>query len=173
MSFTVVDTFTFRAISNEEEGFLLEIKLQSDQTFFEFHEAILNSLGYDKSQLTSFYITNKDWEKQEEITLIDMSEGTAVDFLKMEDTLLKDRLKDERSRLLYVFDFFFERALNMELIQIKKEDLQQNLPVVLKLEGTIPPQAQMPDNMDEGLGDYSGDHPDEDIQFESLDDLDL
>ena len=167
------ETYTFRILSNEEENFILEIKLPSNKSFLDFHKAIIEGLGYDKSLLTSFYLTNAEWEKQQEITLIDMSEESNSSLLRMEDCLLKDFIAGERSRLLFVFDFFFERAFNIEVIQNTQKDIQEVLPLILKLEGTIPQQAQIPNIEEESLEDLMDNTFDEDISFESLDDFEL
>ena len=64
--------FRFTIISDEVDEFLREIKIDADSTFLDFCEAILASCNYEDDQVTSFYITNDEWEKQCEITREDM-----------------------------------------------------------------------------------------------------
>ena len=168
---TVGKSITFRILSNEEEDFILEIKMDADRTFFDLHRAITSALKYDQSLLTSFYLTNSDWEKTREITLLDMSEGLNNGLLKMEDTRLADHVSELRSRMLFVYDFFFERAFNIEVIQQSGNENTDQLPLILRLDGRIPDQSQMPAP---GTGDLAENFDeDEEIRFESLDDFEL
>ena len=42
--------YKFRIISDEVDDFLREIKIDSEASFFDFHEAILKSTGYKDDQ---------------------------------------------------------------------------------------------------------------------------
>lgn len=46
--------YKFRIISDEVDGFFREIKIDSDASFYDLHEAILKSVGYKDDQMTSF-----------------------------------------------------------------------------------------------------------------------
>lgn len=171
--------FTFRAISQEEEDFILEIQIRSDHTFFDLHKSYQKALNYDEKQMASFYLTNNEWEKEKEINLFDMYEDNhnGNELLKMEDTLLEDILHAEKSKLLYVHDFFYERAFFIELIKISDEIINNFSPECIRLEGKIPPQVLMTEEMPSKISDIlNGDTEytdDEDITFESIDDIDL
>ena len=99
--------YTFRAISQEAEDFVLEIELRSDHTFHDFHKSIQEELNYDTSQMASFYLTNYKWEKEKEVTLFEMfsDNGNGNGMLKMDTTLLEDYLKNLllTSRIEYPF----------------------------------------------------------------------
>ncbi len=171
--------FTFRAISQEEDDFVLEIQIRSDQTFFNLHKSIQKELNYDGSQMASFYLTNDEWEKEKEINLFDMFEDNhnGNELLKMEDTLLEDVLSKVKRKLLYVHDFFYERALFIELIKISEELVNNYSPECLRLEGKVPSQILMteeiPTNITDILNEETDKDEDEDIRFESIDDLDI
>ena len=66
--------YLFRIISDEDQDFFRDLVIDGSDTFLDFHRALQENLGYDPSQLASFFITNEMWEKQQEITLIDMME---------------------------------------------------------------------------------------------------
>ena len=74
--------FRFTIISDEVDEFLREIKIDADSTFLDFCEAILASCNYEDDQVTSFYITNDEWEKQCEITREDMGQNLAAQFAR-------------------------------------------------------------------------------------------
>lgn len=46
--------YKFRIISDEVDDFLREIKIDSEASFYDLHEAILKCTGYKDDQMTSF-----------------------------------------------------------------------------------------------------------------------
>lgn len=59
--------YRFTLISDEVDDFIREIKIDSEATFFDLHEAILKAAGYKDDQMTSFFICDDDWEKDQEM----------------------------------------------------------------------------------------------------------
>jgi Plasmid pRiA4b ORF-3-like protein. len=110
--------FRFLILSDEVDDFKREIKIDSEATFLDLHNAIVKSVNYEKDQMASFFICEDDWSKQTEITLVEMDTSSEVDNYLMEDTKLEDLLEDEHQKLLYVFDYMTERAFFMELREI-------------------------------------------------------
>lgn len=107
--------YKFLLLSDEVDNFRCEIEIAPDATFLQFHNAILEAVGYDKNQITSFFVCSDNWEKQQEITLIDMGADSATDTYLMEDTQLDEFVEDVGQRLLYVYDNMTERAFFIEL----------------------------------------------------------
>ena len=111
--------YKFRIISDEVDDFLREIKIDSEASFYDLHEAILKSTGYKDDHMTTFFICDDDWEKETEITLEDMGTGSSEeDTYVMKDTRLSELLEDEKQKLLYVFDYMTERCFFIELSEI-------------------------------------------------------
>ena len=173
--------YHLRAISNESDDFILDIAIDSQFTFLELHDFIQEKLDYDPSHMASFFTTDEGWNKEQEITLVDMNEETETTFC-MEKTLLSDLFKEPKQRALYAFDLFSERVLFMQLSQIDEGNLR--LPVCLKLEGTPPIQFSEPDFSlydsvergdsfydDEDMDDLFNDHENiDDLSDEEYDD---
>ena len=86
--------YRFTLISDEAEGFLREIQIDPEATFYDFHEAIIKSVGYTDDQITSFFVCDDDWEKEKEITLEEMDDNPEVDSWVMRDTGLRLRYHD-------------------------------------------------------------------------------
>ena len=61
--------YKFRIVSDEVDNFKREICIDSDASFLELHDAILDSVGFSKDQMTSFFICDDDWEKMSRIIL--------------------------------------------------------------------------------------------------------
>ena len=110
--------FKFLIISDEIDDFKREIDIDAEATFLDLHNAIVESVGYEKGQMSSFFICEDDWTKQTEVTLIEMDMSSETDNYIMEDTRLEELLEDEHQKLLYVFDYMTERAFFMELHEI-------------------------------------------------------
>jgi hypothetical protein len=109
--------FKFRLLSDEVDNFVREIAISSEATFLDLQNAILESVGYTSDQLTSFFLCNDDWEKETEVTLIEMDSSPEVDSWVMESTKLNELIEDEDQKLLFVFDQLTERSFFMEVYQ--------------------------------------------------------
>lgn len=110
--------YKFVLISDEVDDFMREISIDSDAKFIELHRAILDSVGYTDDAITSFFICNDDWEKEREVTLMEMDTSADVDNYVMDETTLSELVEDEGQKLLYVFDYVSDRAFFMQLKEI-------------------------------------------------------
>ena len=164
--------YLFRIISDEDQDFMRDLVIDGSDTFLDFHHTLQKDLGYDPNQLASFFITNELWEKQQEITLIDMMQDKGLETRTMDQVTIDEYIKETSQRLIYVYDFFSERAFFMELIETSDQTSPRETPFIGGSEGDPPPQLAL---------DLMGDHQDpltDDPVFDpgedeiSLDDLD-
>jgi hypothetical protein len=102
--------YKFVVLSDEDESFVREFEFLDSHTLMDFHNMIQDELEFDKSQMASFFLATDNWEKEEEFTLFDMGTGSST----MEVALLEDIIFKKNQKLLYIFDFFNERALFVE-----------------------------------------------------------
>lgn len=107
--------YKFRLVSDEVDNFKREIDIDADATFLDLRNAICDSVGFDKSQMNSFFICDEGWEKGREITLEDMGSDSSEDVYLMDDTIISDFIEDEGQRLIFVFDYLTDRSFFMEL----------------------------------------------------------
>lgn len=110
--------YNFRIVSDEVDNFKREIQIDADATFLELKNAICDCVGYDKNQMSSFFICEGNWEKVKEITMEDMGSDASEDVYLMEESYLGDVLDDEGQRMLFTFDYLTDRSLFMELKSI-------------------------------------------------------
>ena len=110
--------YRFTIISDEVDDFVREIQIDPEATFYDFHEAILKSVGYANDQMTSFFICDDDWEKEKEVTLEEMDDNPEMDSWVMKETPISELIEDEKQKLLYVFDYMTERCFFIELTEI-------------------------------------------------------
>ena len=159
--------FTFRVLSDENDHFVRDYEARYDMTLLDFHRFICTDLGYDVSNLSSFFLSDGDWNKEAEFTLFDMNgvEDDPIAPKTMDKVLLGQIVHRERERLIYVFDQLGERALFLELMATKKAGEGIEYPRVALSEGDAPdPEGASPafggsifDEMMDEFGDFSGD----------------
>ena len=92
-----------------DPNFRRVFEADADATFLELHEAILKSVGYPDNQMTSFFLCNDEWEKGQEVTLVEMDSNFEYDNMVMNETRLSDLIEEQGQRLIYIFDPMFER----------------------------------------------------------------
>ena len=134
--------FKFLLVSDEAEGFFREIEIDSEAKFSNFHQAILDSVDYRNDMITSFFLCNDRWEKEQEVTLMEMDTTSDIDNYVMDETVLSELISEEGQKLLYVFDMLSDRAFFIELKEIiTGRDL--DAPVCTYSQGQAPEQSKI------------------------------
>ncbi len=110
--------YKFKLVSDEVSNFAREIEIDSESTFLQLRNAILESVDFSKDELDSFFLCEDDWTKQEEITLEDMGSSSDRDIWLMEETPVGELVEEEGQKLIFVFDYVTERSFFMELKEI-------------------------------------------------------
>ena len=168
--------FKFRIVSDEVANFKREIDIDATSTFLDLKNAICDCVGYDKNQMSSFFICNDDWEKTREITLEDMDVDSDQDVWLMDECVLSDNLDDEGQKLLFDFDYMTDRNLYMELREIVTGRVLKDPVCTLSL-GQAPPQFvdidEFTDNLDAKVAKVAAaDLEDLDAEFYGSDEYD-
>lgn len=149
--------YLFRIVVDEDPDFFRDVVAEGSDTFLELHRVLQENIGYDANQLASFFTTNELWEKQQEITLIDMMQDPNQGTPTMDQVTLDEYLAQINQRMIYVYDFFAERAFYMELIEMEDQTSGKDTPFVAQAGGDPPPQlafdlmADDPDSSRDGL----------------------
>lgn len=137
--------YRIKFISDEVDGFVREIKIDSEASFLDLNRAVLASCGYPDDQMTSFYLCDDEWERGSQVTREDMGMGDAdEDIYVMESTRLSELIEDEGQRLEFVFDPFGNRCFYLD---VKELIPGENLPeaVVSRSKGEAPEQISVPE----------------------------
>jgi hypothetical protein len=129
--------YRFVVLSDEDEAFIREFEFLESQTLLDFHNALQEELEFDRSQIASFYLSTENWEKEEEFTLFDMGAGSST----MENAVLEEVIYRKNQKLLYVFDFFNDRALYIEYVGEVKEEEGKDYPACTNSKGLPPKQV--------------------------------
>jgi len=112
-------------------------------------------LELEGNELASFFICDPRWNKQREITLIDM--GVKIpdnDFdddderkpaiipipvMIMEDVKIREVIDDPHQRILFEYNFLNPRTFFIELMKIVDADPKKVYPMCVKKEGALSP----------------------------------
>jgi len=167
--------FRIKFICEEVEGFVRELKIDSDSTFLDLNKAILAACGYADDQMTSFFLCDHEWERGEQITREDMGVGdSSEDIYVMADTRLTELIEDEGQRLEFVFDPFSNRSFYLEVKEIiPAETLKE--PEIIRSKGDAPQQIKQfdldltPTQSKKGAAKVVEDDFDEDALYSSSD----
>lgn len=163
--------FKFRMLSDENDAFLREYEVPYDMSLLDFSEFICKNLKYD-SEMTSFFLSDKNWEKGREFTSMDMGGDDAEDGempVAMASVVLGQIIHKNHDRLIYMFDTLTERAYYLELTATTESADKVRYPRVTISEGNAPDQYNPESGDDEhgsifdevmsefdDYGDYSG-----------------
>lgn len=158
----------FRILSDENDDFIRDYEVPYKMTLLEFHDFISKDLGYDNSNVTSFYTSDREWNKLEEYTSVDMGLDDG-DMDSMADVTLSEVVQNNNDRLIFEFDMLGDRSLYLELTGSDKAEKVK--PKVLLSQGSAPHQFDPADavidasifaDMMEEFADFSGDDFSED-----------
>lgn len=126
--------------SEEAPNFKLEISIDAGDTFMRLRNAILDEAGYSRNQMNSFYICDDEWNKEQEVTYMDMGTDPDEDIWLMDDTTIEELVEDEGQKLKFVFDYLTERYFYMRLKEtIPGKTLQD--PLCQRKEGRPPKET--------------------------------
>ena len=114
--------FVFRVLIDYEKDVFRDIHIKSSQTFSEFHKAIQNAFDFDGQQMASFYMSNEDWDKGEEIAMEHISENQSNPL--MHETNLEQMVEDVGQKLVYVSDFLLMWCFFIELVKIEEPNIK-------------------------------------------------
>lgn len=136
--------YKFRILLEDIDDFTRDYELKSNQSFEDLHNFFMSNLGFDGSQLASFYICDAKWKKNREISLIDMAmeDSDEGNPLLMSNCKLKDFIEDPHQRIIYVYDFLKMWTFYIELIKILPEQTNTEYPRCTKSHGEIPRKSQ-------------------------------
>ena len=164
-------TFRVRAVADTEEDIFIDFLANADCNLLKVHQLFLNSFQLGENEMASFYISNNNWDKGEEITLLDMGIGNE-ETKSMEKTTLRFLAENNVTKLLYLHDFLNLNIFYLEILSEHLNDLNNDIQITHKLGEYIPKtfnENQSFDNIDNTLNDLE-DYEDNNFgDFEQLD----
>lgn len=130
--------YRFRVVFEDNEEISRDIEIKSNQTFFDFHNCIQDSIRFDKKHAASFFVSDDYWRKEQEITLLE--EDMESDTKLMSKTKIAAHIDHPYQRFIYVYDKAVQWSFLIELIKIDSENPKINYPTCIKSVGHAPKQ---------------------------------
>jgi len=129
--------YKIRIILDADDDIFRDIEIEAGNTLEDFHNAITQAFGFLGNEMASFYTCDEEWNQDKEIALFDMSD-TGSDVQLMNETFLEDILSKDKTKLIYVYDFFNMWTFFVELADIVKKEDGRSYPNVLFSFGELP-----------------------------------
>ena len=133
--------YRFRVTFEDYDDVMREIDVKANQTFEDLHRAIHQSTGYNPEYSSSFYISNDQWTKGEEITYLPNQRRIDRGVALMDKVRLSSFIDDPHQKFYYTFNFDRPFDFHVELMKIILEDTPGvTYPAVIKSVGEAPKQ---------------------------------
>ena len=161
--------YRFRVILDADEDVFRDIEMLQESTLEDLHNTIVQSFGFDGTEMASFYISDEEWNQGEEIHQFDMS-GHDTSIKLMNETSLDSILSEKQTKLIYVYDFLKMWTFFVELGQIAEIEEGRDYPNLMFVHGQIPENAPEKEFKGEDDGMLNGDF-DDDFDTDGYDDF--
>jgi hypothetical protein len=133
--------YRFRITFEDYDDVTREIDVKSNQTFEDLHRAIHQSTGYNPEFSSSFYISNDQWTKGEEITYLPNQRRIDRGVSLMNKVKLLSFIDDPHQKFYYTFNFDRPFDFHVELMKIILDETPgTTYPAVVKSVGEAPKQ---------------------------------
>lgn len=177
--------YRFRVSFEDYDDVVRDIDIKSTQTFEDLHNAIHKSTGYAPEQSSSFFVSNDQWIKGDEIAYMPTQKKKDRGVTLMEGTKLSRFIDDPHQKFYYTYNFDRPFDFHVELIKILDEEPGKEYPSLFRTIGEAPklagpvaaPPAAAPDEGEEydflNETEYAfGEEDTDDMEtVESVDDL--
>ncbi|WP_426668502.1 IS1096 element passenger TnpR family protein [Mucilaginibacter sp. McL0603] len=133
--------YRFKVTFEDYDDVTREIDVKSNQSFEDLHRAIHQSTGYNSEFPSSFYISNDQWIKGEEITYLPNQRRIDRGVALMDKVKLSNRIDDPHQKFYYTFNFDRPFDFHVELLKIILDETPgTTYPAIIKSVGEAPKQ---------------------------------
>jgi hypothetical protein len=131
--------YRFKVSFEDYDDVVREIDIKSTQTFEDLHNAIHASTGYNPEQSSSFYISNDQWIKGEEIAYLPTQRKIDRGVKLMSSTKLSTCIDDPHQKFYYTYNFDRPFDFHVELTKILlNEEAGKTYPSLFRSSGEVP-----------------------------------
>ena len=109
--------------SKDQEKVFRDIIINEDDNFESLYKTIIDSFNFKGEQMASFYMSNDDWDKGHEISLVDLAfeDEVVIDSPSvMNSAVIKDHIEKKDQKIILVYDFMKMWIFLIELISIEE-----------------------------------------------------
>ena len=130
--------YRFRVILDAEEDVFRDIEILQENTLEDLHNTIVQSFGFDGTEMASFYLSDGEWNQGEEISQFDLGEE---EVRVMGETSLDSILDQDNTKIIYVYDFLNMWTFLVELAEITEIEEGRDYPNLMFVHGQLPDSA--------------------------------
>ncbi len=131
--------YKFRVSFEDYDDVERDIDIKSNQTFEDLHRAIHESTGYKVDVSSSFYVSNDQWIKNEEIAFLPNQRKISNGVATMENSKLSSFIDDPHQKFYYTYNFDRPFDFHVQLIKILlNEETGKTYPHVSRSLGEAP-----------------------------------
>jgi len=136
--------YRFRLVFEDYDEVIRDFEIKSTQFFSDLHSAIQTAIGFDNLRPSSFYMSNDNWIKGQEISTEIRKNKAGEESVLMENSRLCDFIADPHQKIYYVCDFDANWTFNIELMKIlPAADANKEYPICVKTAGSPPRQYKI------------------------------
>jgi hypothetical protein len=132
--------YRFRVTFEDYDDVSREVDIKSTHTFADLHQAIHQAIGYNPDYSSSFYISNDQWTKGEEIAYKPSERKINRGVALMENSKLTAFIDDPHQKFYYTSNFDRPFDFHVELVKILDETPGVTYPATVKSVGEAPKQ---------------------------------
>jgi len=120
--------YKFRILldSKDRSEIFRDIVIADSKNLEELYQLCVQSFEFAGNQMASFYVSDHDWNKGQEITLVDMGwraldeeyPENSEEILTMSQVKISDIVRESNQRLILVYDFIRMWIFLIELVEI-------------------------------------------------------
>lgn len=131
--------YRFKISFEDYDEVVREIDIKSNQTFEDLHRAIHRATGYNAEKSSSFYVSNDQWIKNQEIAYLPAQRKLDNGVTLMENAKLSQFIDDPHQKFYYIYHFDKPFDFHVELIKISLDDTTgKEYPCVVRGLGEVP-----------------------------------
>ncbi len=139
--------YRFKVVFDEQDEVSREIDIKGTHTFKDFHDCILQSVGFDTKHAASLFISDDQWRAGSEFVLREEDKEKGAHGKKksapnrlMQQGKLVSFIEDPHQKFIYIYDYEMQWTFMIELMKIIPADPTQSYPRVSKSTGIAPKQ---------------------------------
>jgi len=136
--------FKIRMTAANQDDFIREIEIKASASFKNLHDFIVKMLKLDKNELASFFIADENWNRLQEIMLIDMfdsenqiddGDNPQRDYLLMDKVKLGQLVGEVDDKIVYEYDFLQMHTFLLEVFDVVNTESAPATPQITYSEG--------------------------------------
>jgi hypothetical protein len=131
--------YRFRVSFEDYDDIMRDIDIRSNQTFEDLHNAIHSTTGYAPEKSSSFYVSNDQWIKGNEIAYLPYQKKLDAGISLMNNSKLSNYIDDPHQKFYYTYNFDRPYDFHVELVKILLDpEKGKEYPSVFRSSGEAP-----------------------------------